>query len=157
MSLKTKIALRHPVPLQLLCGLVRDLLGAGPAECERSTYHFGTIQGSGLPAWASVSWGPDFAPVGIVDPDDPFVASAPDDNRAAVVLWFDTAYGYKAANGAGCEDLHAWLIWEICQIAAIHGTVCHWQNEFDGSWHEGPDALRQLGDPERGSLEASNV
>jgi len=53
----------------------------------------------------------------------------------AVEVNFDTAYGYKAANDAGCGDLHAAFIVRIGEWLDARGVDWSWYNEFTGDWH----------------------
>lgn len=51
---------------------------------------------------------------------------------------FDTAYGYRADNGAGCADLHAFLIYEIGRWLEGEGLSTNewsWNHEEKGTWH----------------------
>jgi hypothetical protein len=49
---------------------------------------------------------------------------------------FDTAYSYRSANGAGCSDLHAFLLREIKAYLDDQGvTEWVWMHEEKGSWH----------------------
>lgn len=53
----------------------------------------------------------------------------------AIEVNFDTAYGYKAENGAGCSDLHAFLIYDLVKMYGDFATM-FWYDEFNGIWHD---------------------
>ena len=65
---------------------------------------------------------------------------------AFVEVSFDTAYSYRAPNGAGCGDLHAALVNALGAWCDQRGLMWWWQNEFTGEWHEGRDGLDELGE-----------
>jgi hypothetical protein len=57
----------------------------------------------------------------------------------------DTAYGYRTPNGAGCADLHAYLLHETGQWLNECGvTEWVWLHEERGTWH-GPDEIHLRG------------
>lgn len=64
---------------------------------------------------------------------------------------FDTAYGYRDASGAGCADLHAFLLREIG--AFISDARWAWMHEEKGSWH-GPGEIHLRGNPDLSVLNA---
>jgi hypothetical protein len=77
----------------------------------------------------------------------------------AIEVNFDTGYGYRADNGAGCGDLHAWLVREITRWLDDRGVDSWWYDEFSDEWfHHDLDALTRpryqsiFGDPDRGAL-----
>lgn len=79
------------------------------------------------------------------DGDEPDPASMP---VHLVSANFDTAYSYKTANGAGCSDLHAFiltLIWAHLDKLGVDEWV--WQHEERGSWH-GPAEIGLRGNAE---------
>lgn len=51
-----------------------------------------------------------------------------------IVLHFDTAYSYKAPNGAECGDLHAWMIREIGKWLAEREASYSWYDESGYGW-----------------------
>ena len=62
-----------------------------------------------------------------------------------VSVYLDTAYGYRAPTGAGCADLHAFLLREMgrwLEDAGVEEWI--WHHEFTGTWH-GPDETERLG------------
>jgi hypothetical protein len=76
----------------------------------------------------------------------------PDPNSLPVHLVsanFDTAYGYRDVSGAGCADLHAFLLREIGLF--IRDARWSWMHEEKGSWH-GPNEICLRGDPDRSVL-----
>lgn len=60
--------------------------------------------------------------------------------KSYIVLHFDTAYGYKAPNGAECGDLHAWIITTIGSWLKDRGAEYSWYDESGWGW----DAEREL-------------
>ena len=66
----------------------------------------------------------------------------------ALTVHFDTQYSYQV-EGAGCGDLHAWLIVEIANWLAGRGVGYSWYDEFTGDWHgEDLEALTRRYHPE---------
>lgn len=53
-----------------------------------------------------------------------------------IELHFDTAYGYRAPNGAGCGDLHAWIIQSIGEWLQAQGAEYSWYDESGWGWDE---------------------
>jgi len=118
-----------------------------PETWMTSGYYASVISakpGQGLPAWLIVS----VEPAGLIR------------------ISYDTAYGYKMDNGAGCGDLHAWLIAQLALKYAPNATML-WQNEFNGNWQEiiydylqneqdwewFLDSFEGFGNPRKGALE----
>ena len=127
---------------------------------------WGNRIGQGLPAILEVEYGAD-GPLAIghydcqAEPEycehgpgeDHDVSELRQWEPFCVKVWFDTAYGYKEANGATCGDLHAYLV----------ATVVAWLAEQPGSpgfvWSNGEtditsdnlDRLLELGDPALGA------
>lgn len=63
-----------------------------------------------------------------------------------VAVDFDTAYGWRAPNGAGCADLHAFLLHEVGVWLASEGVEdWSWRHEERGTWH-GPSEVHLRGD-----------
>lgn len=56
--------------------------------------------------------------------------------RSYIVLHFDTAYSYKAPNGAECGDLHAWIIRELGSWLSEKGAEFSWYDESGYGWDE---------------------
>lgn len=143
MTLHTRFRITDPVNAREAFDHARTLIGAQHAVEE--PYGYGPN-----PGWANV---PGQGYVAIVDcqygPDGPLVHEVDDDAPEAFVeVSFDTAYGYRAYNGASCEALHAWLIREMGRWCDERRAGWTWQNEFTGDWN-GPHGT-PLGDPDRG-------
>ena len=67
-------------------------------------------------------------------------------------VWIDTAYGYRAANGASCGDLHAYMVATVADWLANQpgdpGFV--WSNGETDIASDTLDRLHELGDPVKG-------
>ncbi len=68
---------------------------------------------------------------------------------------FDTAYGYRDAEGRGCGDLHALLVAELGRWLDGRGVRWEWRNEFTGDVHGGADRYERLIDLCSGGFEAT--
>lgn len=155
MTLNTRVVIEQPYPAPRVFHHCRQLLGCTDAhvwEHERTSKwsrnpRYGNILGQGLPALLWLHYGPD-GPLLDDDEDDP------EERQGFIAVHFDTAYGYArfSPNGAGCEDLHAWLIRELGRWLDERGLTWQWQNEFTGEWHRGSEGLGEFGDADRGAL-----
>lgn len=63
---------------------------------------------------------------------------------------YDTAYGYTAANGGSCSDLHAWITREITAWLDAQGATWVWYDESGEGWLPDLTSYGTLGDPEVG-------
>lgn len=139
MTLKTSIAIHEPMPVKEVYDYCRGLL-ATPAEVEPITddgspgrRYLANPGGIGLAAWLWVNYGADGPLLDLASDDD----DAPSKNGwASIEVTFDTAYSYREPNGAGCSDLHAWLVTELGRWLDERGKTWQWENEFTGDWHE---------------------
>lgn len=130
-----------------------------------TTGEWGNRIGQGLPAILKVIYGADGPiPVDRYDCEaehewcecPPGGAHRVDELRQfepfTIEVWLDTAYGYRADNGAGCGDLHAYMIasaaaWLAGQPGSP-GVV--WTNGETGITSDTLDRLHELGDPVKG-------
>lgn len=160
MTLSTVVYIIEPTTVREVFDEAHRLIGGQDAEYdhdERSKIWgcgvYRNLSGQGLPALLYVRYGVD-APLtdDCADEDHedgdcgyPFPAWS-------IEVDFDTAYGYRAPNGAGCGSLHAWLVRELGRHLTERGLTWYWRNEFDGSIHRGTDNLALLGDPDDGAL-----
>lgn len=162
MTLSTDIIIRQPVnPADLFSDLMALLarFPGSPAEPEwdhePERHQYVSRCGQGLPAWVFVHYAAD-GPLRVYDDerigwereDDP-TWQVPDWNEHCIKVNLDTGYGYKGPGGAGCSDLHAFLIAAIYHWCAGRGvTDLRWENEFTGEWFESvladPNAARCL-------------
>lgn len=71
---------------------------------------------------------------------------------AAIEVELDTSYGYRAANGAECADLNAWLVTELGHWLDRKNLPWKWHMEDPDVWHDGADGVDKLGDAQRGAL-----
>lgn len=98
--------------------------------------------GIGLPALSWVDYSNTREPLPLdEDETDSLEEAASDPDkfyspRAHAVIHFDTAYGYKSPNGAGCGDFHAWLVREMGAWLESHGASWTWYDESGNGWHE---------------------
>lgn len=146
MTLDTRFRITDPVNAREAFDYARSLIDAEHAA-ERPQYGpnpgWANIAGQGFLAIVDCSYGPDGPLVDYDDTDWP---------EAFVEVSFDTAYGYRAANGAGCNDLHAWLVREMGRWCDARRAGWLWQNEFTGEWHG--RLGEPLGDPDWGEPSA---
>lgn len=151
MTLSTDLVIADPLgPRSLFdhaLGLVAADFDGEPSWADDGA-RLRTTPGQGLAAILSVTYATD----GPLEPDEDDSHPAPF-GAYCVRVNFDTAYGYQGDNGAGCEDLHAWLVAELARWLDDRGiTRWAWQNEFTGAWYGPGESLSALGDPERGRL-----
>jgi len=157
MTLSTHIRIVDPLSPETVFEFCQSLLG-DPTTMKwthEEGYSPGTMMyankgGQGFAAWLSVTYHPD-GPLPRDDGDD-----EPDDRPLACIdIDLDTTYGYQAKNGAGCGDLHAWLITQVVDWLGDNRarTIKYfWQNEFTGEWFDNLYDLPQLGDARKGAL-----
>lgn len=131
-----------------------------PVHGQPGYVELGNKLGQGLPAIWEVVWCPD-GPYRVEEHvckrDDDGYSPDPDCNAfdcdpgpaCAYKAWFDTSYGYRADNGADCNDLHAYLIWEIAQ--AVGEDNIRWNADTIGDDLPFSD-LARLGDWNRGRI-----
>lgn len=130
-----------------------------------TTGEWGNRIGQGLPAILEVTYGADGPiPVSYYDceagpewcecaPGSPHIV---DDLRQyepfTVKVWMDTTYGYRADNGAGCGDLHAYMIASVAAwLAEQPGSPSIvWTNGETDITSDSLDRLHELGDPVKG-------
>lgn len=154
MTLATRMAIVEPTAFRPIFDEARRLIGA-----ENGTYTEGPCGiendwGQGFPSFVGVKYGAD-APM----KPDPAYADDPDERRYyppvdawSIEVWLDTAYAYCADNGAGCSDLHAWIVRELGRWLSDRGLTWYWYHEYTGEWHPSSDPVTILGDPDRGAL-----
>lgn len=166
MTLRTVVALRNGNPRALFMHL-RELIGTpadtpireGAGEGEPFSWISNPL-GIGLPGILEVRYAPDGPMLDVPESwtdlngvthqeDADEVASDPTRNGwAAMETAFDTAYGYRADNGAGCSDLHAWFVQAVAAWADERGIDWQWRNEYTGEWHhrDRQPAIEDFGD-----------
>lgn len=116
---------------------------------------FRSTLGQGLPALLTVTYGSDGPlrwPHAEGEPCDctDYGNTADPYEEHFVAVDFDTTYGWKAPNGAGCSDLHAYLLVEVGRWLLNEGVDdWSWHQEFRGTWH-GPLEVHEVGDPALG-------
>lgn len=148
MTLATKMVIVEPTPYRPIFDEARRLIGAEHGEYEEGPCGIENKWGQGFVSWIGVRHGGD-APMKPYDDDDARDYPVPE---WSIEVSFDTAYGYRAANGAGCSDLHAWLVQGVGRWLTDRGLTWYWFREYDGSWHPSSTPVTLLGDPERGRL-----
>lgn len=166
MTLNTSIAIHEPMPAEDVYQFCRALLGTPehvvPIRSDsefRQCRSIGHPIGIGLPALLDVYYGGD-GPLGPWKGDEDEDADSQEYARndysrngwAAIEVTFDTAYSYREPNGAGCSDLHAWLVTQLGRWLDERGKTWKWENEFTGEWHDRFDGLEEFGNAEVGAL-----
>jgi hypothetical protein len=149
MTLATHIAIIEPTPVREVFDACRRLIGGEQARYRHEDGFYAHERSQGLPALLHVVYGVD-APLTPQYPDEP--GSEPPVDEWSIEVTFDTAYGYRAKNGADCADLHAWLVQELGRWLTGRGLTWYWHHEYAGEWHPSSDSVTLLGDPERGQL-----
>lgn len=166
MTLATTIQILDPHPPEPLFRFCRELIGATQARFthrpnvspkyrhDPATMHpaeYANPPGQGLPAWLEVAYATDGPII------DPYLAEKdeegwPHDPPHCLKVWLDTTYGYTADNGAGCGDLHAWIVLEVGLWCEARNLRYRWNDESSGVWYDSVLDVLTLGDPERGRL-----
>jgi hypothetical protein len=143
MTLTTRIRIQTPEPVEAVWAEARRLIGGGDARFEERCWSGVTTRAhatdQGLPALLWMHW----------TADGPLPAYG--DGPAIIEVDYDTGYAYQA-NGAGCGDLHAWLVRELGVWLEDRGARFRWQDEFTGEWLDARAGLDRLGDADRGAL-----
>ena len=135
-------------------------------ECsERESWRggvrmYGNHIDQGLPALLDVH----FRPGAALTPEDPGHGDDCDEDCSGDyhdrVCWldvdFDTAYGYRAANGWRCGDLHAAMVGELGSWLDEQGIRWEWRNESTGEVWGGDDRYARLGELGEAGAAASN-
>lgn len=166
MTLATTIQILDPHPPEPLFRFCRELLGATDAPYthrptvspkyahDPATMHpaeYAHRPGLGLAAWLEVAYATDGP---IIDPylDEKDEEGWPHDPPHCLEVWIDTAYGYRAENGANCGDLHAWIVLEVGMWCESRNLRYRWHDESAGEWHDSVLDVLVLGDPDKGRL-----
>lgn len=116
--------------------------------------------GQGLAAILEVRYAQD-APIRWIDEPELDGSEGPL-NEHLVSVSFDTSYGYRDANGAGCGDLHAFLLREVRDyLVSVHTRLerpirAVWMHEEDGTWHLLDDYAHR-GNPDLSVLNAARI
>jgi hypothetical protein len=148
MTLATKMAIVEPTPYRPIFDEARRLIGAEHGAYEEGPNGIENAWGQGFPSWVGVTHGGD-AP--LTPEYDEEGRDGPPVDEWSIEVHLDTTYGYRADNGAGCSDLHAYIVHELGRWLDERGLTWYWYREYSGTWHR-PDEIRLLGDPERGRL-----
>lgn len=153
MTLDTTVVATTPCDAHDVFHKCRELLGATDAhpykDRDLSKYYgpgvweVGNQIGIGLPALLEIKYRPGLEPRR--DPeearacDEDCEADCDGQHRYRPACWvevsFDTAYGYRDAQGRGCGDLHAQLVFDLGAWFDEREIGWGWQNEFTGEWH----------------------
>lgn len=147
MTLATKMIIVEPTPFRPIFDEARRLIGAEHGLYDEGPSGIENKWGQGFPSYVGVTYGGD-APIR-PDADDDRDYPVP---AWSIEVWLDTSYGYRAQNGAGCSDLHAWIVQELGHWLSERGLTWYWYHEYSGEWHPSSDPITTLGDPERGRL-----
>lgn len=151
MTLATNLIVRDPISPRSVFDHALELIARdfeGEPTWNDDGRRYQTTLGQGLAGILTVTYATD----GPLEPDEDDPHRPPFD-AFCVRVNVDTAYGYQADNGAGCEDLHAWFVAELSRWLAERGvTAWAWQDEYTGAWFGPDDPITVLGDPMRGEL-----
>lgn len=190
MTLHTKIAVTTPgIDPEAALARLTSLIGAtieqaalataeGPepdseSHWARNRQHsINMPPGLSLPALAWIDYSPTNEPLPLEREETHDLDKARQDEEAVfaplayLTIHFDTQYTYKAPNGAGCGDLHAWIVREIGTWLTAQGASWDWYDESGWGWYvewkddsamlaRSPDVSPEwgtLGDPDVGAL-----
>ncbi len=121
----------------------------------------GNQLGQGLPAILEIAYRPDaplWTPEQAAAHDEDCEPEC-DGNHYRRACWadvdFDTAYGYRDAEGRGCGDLHALLVAAIGQYLDMRDIRWEWRNEYTSEVHGGEDRYARLIDLVSSGFEAA--
>jgi hypothetical protein len=154
MTLSTAVAVRDPVPVPELFDFCRHLLGVSasvPAH-ERTDADgvrlIGNPAGIGAPARLRIHYR-DAARTAVPRPRDP---------GAVGWVWqvnvsFVTGELWCGANGAGCQDLHAWLVSVLGGWLDERATAWRWAHNLTAkrTWRDRFDGIAAFGNPVHGA------
>jgi hypothetical protein len=146
MTLATQILVVEPTPFRPIFDEARRLIGAENGVYEEGPTGIENRWGQGFPSYVGVRFGMD-APLTPDNDEDDYPV-----DQWSIEVNFDTTYGYQADNGAGCSDLHAYLVQQLGRWLTERGLTWYWLHEYSGEWHPSSDPITILGDPERGRL-----
>ncbi|MBN9791269.1 hypothetical protein DMP17_22060 [Pseudonocardia sp. TMWB2A] len=177
MTLSTNVAIGKPHNVREVFEFCRGLLGTpdgtpvreGAGYLDERTKRIGNPIGIGLPALLDITYGPDgplthrcdrFCSTELggefdttqeqIDDHTRYVAESPTQNGwAAMIVDFDTAYGWRGEGGETCSDLHARLVTALGQWLDARGLPWKWQNEYTGEWFDRYDGLAEFGNAHR--------
>lgn len=160
MTLTTRVAIIEPTPVREVFDECRRIIGAqdGRYTHGAAKYHDdGRFQyqndvGQGFPALLWVYYGVDapLMPEDESEYDEEDRSNYPSPSGWSIEVCFDTTYGYRTENGAGCSDLHAWIVQELGRWLDERRLTWLWYHEYTGEWHASDVPITLLGDPERG-------
>lgn len=144
MTLDTRVRIHDPLDPRDVFAHARLLIGADASKrSDWSGNALRMLPGQGLPGLLYVYHGPDGGPLrSDGEPDAP---------AGFVEASLDTAYGYRASNGATCGDLHAWFVTRLGEWLDERGVKWSWYDESADEWHEGADGLDDFGDTSIGA------
>lgn len=148
MALTTQMLIVEPTPFRPIFDEARRLIGAENAVYEEDPTGIENKWAQGFPSYIGISHGGD-APLRPND-DDP--ESRYPVREWSIEVYLDSSYGYRADNGAGCSDLHAWIVQEIGRWLSARDLTWYWYHQRNDEWHPSSDPVTILGDPERGRL-----
>lgn len=149
MTLDTRVIVNKPLPAKRVFDYCNEVIGGTSAwwehdgQPEWGNPHYCNRPGQGLPGWLFVFYGPDGPLRRDEDSGKP---------EGFVEVSLDTAYGYHAANGASCSDLHAWFVRTLGEWLDDQGAPWSWRNEYTGEWFTGTDGLAEFGNAHLGAL-----
>lgn len=156
MTLCTHVFVKDQVEPTEVFKVCRDLLGA--TEKTEAQFYFqadgewsiGNKIAQGLPALLDIEFRPGEALRTLDDAmeHEDFCDEDCDGKWHSPACWlavsFDTAYGYKTADGEGCGHLHVRYVSELGLWLDARGIAWEWTNEFTGERHTGYDRLPDL-------------
>lgn len=161
MTLHTMIAVTTPgIDPTDAFSRITDLIGATPEqtalatkngpdpeseyEWERNRQHSIDMPlGLGLPALVNVEYSPTGEALTPNECETNDAEEAYNDEekmfvpQSYLLIHFDTGYLYETPNGAGCGDLHAWIIREMGAWLTEKGASWDWYDESGRGWSAG--------------------
>lgn len=177
MTLSTMVAIGKPYNVREVFDFCRRLLDTpdgtpvreGTGYLNPQTKQLGNPMGIGLVALLDVTYGADGPMVHQhdkwcstelggeyntsqedIDEHARHIANDPTENGwAAIVVDFDTPYGYRGEGGETCSDVHARLVTALGKWLDERNLPWKWKNEYTGEWFDRYDQLDAFGDAHR--------
>jgi len=160
MTLASTLSINGPTQADALeiWEYAKELIGARSDYVQDREDHDTFVEisaawGQGYPAWLGIIFSTDGSILGDWYDRHEYPRDPEDENDqppSTVLINYDTAYGYSN-EGAGCGDLHAYLMKATHDHFADRGWTFTWFNEFTCEWNTDFDDM-DLGDPVVGRI-----
>jgi hypothetical protein len=154
-TLSTAVSVRDAVPVRELFDWCRHLLGVpASAPAQERDYgdgvrSIGNPAGIGAPALLRIHYLDDTARTVVPRPRDPDAVGWAWQSNVAFV----TGQRWRGANGAGCQDLHAWLLSTLGGWLDERAAYWRWAHNLTArrTWRDRFDGVAAFGNPVHGA------